>query len=87
MSECVSCWLYSLVDALENFGITCDRKGRTISNFPTHVEVNTANRKHTPHNILGFLALSVNFHYPGLFISDYFIKISKHVLGFVFREQ
>ena len=37
----VSCWLYLLLDALENFDIV------QISNFATHLEVNTIDRKHT----------------------------------------
>ena len=39
----VSCRLYLLLNALENFDISRDRE---ISNFPTHLEVNTAYRKH-----------------------------------------
>ena len=43
----VSCQLYLLLDALENFDISLDLRSREISNFPTHLEVNTTNRKHT----------------------------------------
>ena len=34
----VSCWLYLLLDALENFDISLDLQFREISNFPTHLE-------------------------------------------------
>ena len=47
MPGCVSCRLYLLPDALENFGVLLDLRSREISNFPTHLEVNTADRKHT----------------------------------------
>ena len=43
----VSCRLYLLLDALENFDISRDLRSREISNFPTHLEVNTTDRKHT----------------------------------------
>ena len=43
----VSCRLYLLLDALENFDISLDLRSREISNFPTHLEVNTTDRKHT----------------------------------------
>ena len=36
-----------LLDALENFDISLDLRPLEISNFPTHLEVNTADRKHT----------------------------------------
>ena len=47
MTGCVSCRLYLHLDALENFDISLDLRSRDISNFPTHLEVNTADRKHT----------------------------------------
>ena len=47
MPGCVSCRLYLLLDALENFDISRDRRPSEISNFPMHLEVNTADRKHT----------------------------------------
>ena len=47
MPGCVSCRLYLLLDALENFDISLDLWSREISNFPTHLEVNTTDRKHT----------------------------------------
>ena len=43
---CFSCRLYLLLDALENFDISRDRRSSEISNFPTHLEVNTTDRKH-----------------------------------------
>ena len=43
----VSCRLYLLVDALENFDISRDRRSREISTFPTRLEVKTTDRKHT----------------------------------------
>ena len=43
----VSCRLYLLLDALENFDISLDLRSREISNFRTHLEVNTTDRKHT----------------------------------------
>ena len=43
----VSCWLYLLLDALENFDISLDLRSREISKCPTHFEVNTTDRKHT----------------------------------------
>ena len=43
----VSCRLYLLLNALENFDISRDLWSREISNFPTHLEVNTTDRKHT----------------------------------------
>ena len=43
----VSCRLYLLLDALENFDIWLDLRFLDISNFPTHLEVNTTDRKHT----------------------------------------
>ena len=36
----VSCRLYLLLDALENFDISLDLRSREISNFPIHLEVN-----------------------------------------------
>ena len=45
-ARCVSCRLYLLVDALENLDISRDRRSSEISNFLTHLEVNTADRKH-----------------------------------------
>ena len=47
MPGCVSCRLYLLLDVLVNFNISIDLRSREISNFPTHLEVNTADRKHT----------------------------------------
>ena len=47
MPGCVSCRLYLLLDELENFDISFDLRSREISTFPTHLEVNTADRKHT----------------------------------------
>ena len=38
---------YARLDALENFDIWLDLRSREISNFPTHLKVNTADRKHT----------------------------------------
>ena len=35
----VSCRLYLLLDALENFDISLNLRSREISNFPTHLEV------------------------------------------------
>ena len=46
MPECVSCRLYLLPDALENFYVLIDLRSREISNFPMLLEVNTADRKH-----------------------------------------
>ena len=43
----VSCRLYLLLDALENFDISLDFRSREISNLPTHLGVNTTDRKHT----------------------------------------
>ena len=43
----VSCRLYLLLDAMENFEISLDLRSREISNFPTHLEVNTTVMKHT----------------------------------------
>ena len=43
----VSCRLYFPLDALENFDISLDLRSHEISNFPTHLEVNTTDRKHT----------------------------------------
>ena len=43
----VSCRLYLLLDALENFDISLDLRSREISNFPTHLEVNKTDRKRT----------------------------------------
>ena len=43
----VSCRLYLLLDALENFDISLDLRSREISNFSTHLEVNTTDRKDT----------------------------------------
>ena len=43
----VSCRLYLLLDALENFDISLDLRSREISNFPTHLEENTTDRKYT----------------------------------------
>ena len=43
----VSCRLYLLLDALENFDIPLDLWSREIPIFPTHPEVNTTDRKHT----------------------------------------
>ena len=43
----VSYRLYLLLDALENFDISLDLRSREISNLPTHLEVNTTDRKHT----------------------------------------
>ena len=41
----VSCRLYLLLNVLENFDIS---EGRArCQNFPTHLEVNTTDRKHT----------------------------------------
>ena len=39
--------LYLLLDALENFDISQDLRSSEISNFPTHLEVNTTDRKRT----------------------------------------
>ena len=39
--------LYLLLDALENFDISLDLRSREISNFPTNLEVNTTDKKHT----------------------------------------
>ena len=47
MPGCVSLGLYLLLDALENFDISLDLRSREISNFPTHLEVNTTQGKHT----------------------------------------
>ena len=47
MAGRVSCRLYLLLDALENFDISLDLRSRKISNFPTRLEVNTTDRKHT----------------------------------------
>ena len=46
MPERVSCRLYLLLDAFENFDISLDLRSRKISNFPTHLEVNATDRKH-----------------------------------------
>ena len=43
----VSCRFYLPLDALENFDISLDLQSREISNFPTYLEVNTTERKHT----------------------------------------
>ena len=43
----VSCQLYLFLDALENFDISLDLRSHKISNFPTHLEVDTTDRKHT----------------------------------------
>ena len=43
----VTCRLYLLLDALENFDISRDLWSPEISNFPTHLEVNTTDRKQT----------------------------------------
>ena len=43
----ISCRLYLLLDALENSDILLDLQSCEISNFPTHLEVNTTDRKHT----------------------------------------
>ena len=40
----VSCRLYLLLDVLENFDISLDLRSREISNFLTHLEVNTTDR-------------------------------------------
>ena len=42
MPGCVSCWLYLLLEALENFDILLDLRSREISNFPKHLEINAA---------------------------------------------
>ena len=47
MPECVSCRLYLRLDALENFDISIDLRSREISHFSLHLEVNTADKKHT----------------------------------------
>ena len=47
MPGCVSCWLYLLLNSLENFDISLELWSCNISNFPKHLEVNTADRKHT----------------------------------------
>ena len=44
MAGRVSCRLYLLLDSLENL---TSRETFEISNFPTHVEVNTTDRKRT----------------------------------------
>ena len=41
----VGCILH--LDALENSDISLDLRSRKISNSPTHLEVNTTDRKHT----------------------------------------
>ena len=46
MPGSVSCWLYLFLNALENFDISLDLLSYKISNFPMHLNVNTANRKH-----------------------------------------
>ena len=47
MTACVSCRMYLLGDALENV-ISHETEGRAkCQNFPTHREVNTADRIHT----------------------------------------
>ena len=46
MPGCVSCQLYLLLDALENFDISLNLRSRETSNFPTHLKVNTADWKH-----------------------------------------
>ena len=46
MTACVSCRLYLLRDELENL-ISRETEGRErCQNFPTHREVNKADRKH-----------------------------------------
>ena len=51
MTACVSCRLYLPRDGLENL-ISRETEGLArCQNFPTHREVNTANRKHTWHNV------------------------------------
>ena len=47
MTACVSCRLYLFRDALENFDISLNLRSREISNFPMHLKLNTADRKHT----------------------------------------
>ena len=41
MSGCVSCRLFLLLGALENVVISLDLRSQEISNFQTHLEVNT----------------------------------------------
>ena len=43
----VSCRLYLLLDAMEDFDVSLDLRSREISNFPTQLEVNMTDRKHT----------------------------------------
>ena len=47
MPGCVSYRQYLLLDALKNFDISLDLWSWEISNFPMHLEVSTADRKHT----------------------------------------
>ena len=47
MTECVSCRLYLLRDGLENLTSRETEDRARCQNFPTHREVNTADRKHT----------------------------------------
>ena len=62
----VSCWVYLLLDALENFNISRDRRSREISNFPTHLEVNTNDRKHT----LSQYSICIKFSKPTFCLSS-----------------
>ena len=43
----VSCRLYLLLDALENFDISLDLRSREISNFPTHRSKYNRQETHT----------------------------------------
>ena len=47
MPECVSSRLYLPLDTLENSDTSLDLRSSEISIFPTYLEVNTADRKHT----------------------------------------
>ena len=54
MPECVSCRLYLLLDVWEKFDIALDLWSRAISNFPTHLEVNS--RKETNTGIISYIS-------------------------------
>ena len=47
MPERVSFRLYLLLNAFEIFDISLNLRSREISNFPTHLKVNTTDREHT----------------------------------------
>ena len=54
----VSCRLYLLLDASENFDISLHLRSREISNSLTHLEVNTTDRKHT----LSYYSICIEYY-------------------------